>query len=105
MKKNILISLIIFTFTSCYQKKPVVFHLNTMKDTTFYFVSQQKSPAVLEINVKGYVDSSFMIRHFMISGGNVNKVLKHDWYNDTVAVSFKRYKASKGYLILECQTY
>jgi hypothetical protein len=102
--KKIIVILIVLSINSCSNNKPAVFEIQHFKDTTFRFESQTSSPTCVEIYIKGYSNDSFMINSLLLPPGNYNDTLKPDWYNDTVYVHFKPYKATQGHLVLSCRT-
>ncbi|WP_167516856.1 hypothetical protein [Hydrotalea flava] len=96
---------IVILIYGCSQNKFTTFQLSHLRDTSFYFQSDLLHPTLLEISINGYSDDSFLVNNIRLGGGNIDTVLKIDWYRDTVAINLKRYKAITGRLTFNCRTY
>lgn len=106
MKKLTSIGFVILILIyGCSQNEITTFQLSHLKDTSFYFQSEILHPTLLEISVSGYSDDSFLVNNIRLRGGNIDTVLKIDWYRDTVAISLKRYRATTASLTFNCRTY
>ncbi len=96
MKLSLLLILII-NFSGCTSRGKFEVN-NVARDSVLKIATKASNPSMLNLIIQGYADDSFMVNHIFLKGGPLNDTLQFDWYNDTIIVAYKSYKAKKGRL-------
>jgi PBP1b-binding outer membrane lipoprotein LpoB len=104
MNKFLTVTFLIVFISGCYNDKTIALPIKKIKDTSFIIPNKSKNSTILSISINGYSNDSVIINNIKLPGGNLDTTLKMDWYKDTIIINFKKFKASKGDLILKCKT-
>jgi hypothetical protein len=97
--------IVVFIISACSGRKKHTYHIGDFKDTTFYFKASNSMPNFRNIAIRGYSNDSFIVGNLTLHGGKIDTLLSSEYYKDTVYITFKPYKATGGYLILDCEAY
>ncbi len=67
------------------------------KDTVVTILAKT-TPSNFKLFITGEVDDSFNINNIILKGGKINDTITFDWYDKTIIINYKAYKAKKGKL-------
>ncbi len=67
------------------------------KDTVGTILAKT-TPGNFKLFITGEVDDSFNINNINLKGGKINDTITLDWYDKTIIINYKAYKAKKGKL-------
>jgi len=100
MTNFFLMAFVFVSVSACNRKQEVLIE-NVSRDTVIMIETEVTNPTLLRLSVQGNVNDSISISHIKLDWGEIDTVLRYDWYSKDFPIKYKANKATKGKLSIE----
>lgn len=74
---------------------------NAGRDTQIDVSTSATFPTALLLHVQGQTNDTFILNNIYLPGGKVDTNIRLDWYDKTLSIDYKAYKATAGSLTIK----